>query len=75
MYFNKFCYFINVLGDKFKHDEKALNRGVFLESLNQSLTKNKLFYNPIERENFYNCRSLPLSPIVIGFSLSETYFL
>ncbi len=42
MYFNKFCYFINVLGDKCKHGEKALNRGVFLENINQILTKNKM---------------------------------
>ncbi len=30
MYFNKFCYFVNVLGDKCRHGEKALNRGVFI---------------------------------------------
>lgn len=41
MYFNKFCYFINVLGNKCKLSEKALNSWYFLESINQSLKKIK----------------------------------
>ena len=40
-YFSRLYYFINVLGNKSKHGEKALNRGYFLESVNQSLTNNK----------------------------------
>ena len=41
IYFNKLYCFINVLDNKSKHGEKALNRSYFLESVNQSLTKNK----------------------------------